>query len=163
MEAVGTRVWLRPARDVDEPFVFEVFSTTWQHAVAAMPNPDLVQHFLRIQYTAENRRFSNRFPGHERYVVMAGDKAVGRLLLDRSEAMLHIVDMTLLPAFRSLGIGRALLAETLHEAAATGRQVSLRVARGNRRAVSLYEQVGFRLVTMDDLDAYLEWTPDATS
>ena len=161
MGIVGTRAWLRPAGVEDEGFLFDVFSTTWQHAVAAMPNPDLVRHFLRIQYTAQNRRFAARFNDHERAVVMHGGRPIGRVYLHRSEAVVTVIDMSLLPEHHSQGIGRSLLRDILEDAGQRGQAVALRVARRNTRAMSLYEAEGFRLSTMDDLDAYFEWTPPA--
>jgi hypothetical protein len=92
---------LRAVRRADEPFLFDVFCTMLADEVAAMPDPRLVRHFLRIQHTAQETRFATRFPGH----------------------------------------------------------VSVRVPRRNVRASSFYASLGFRLVTMDDLDHYYEWTP----
>jgi ribosomal protein S18 acetylase RimI-like enzyme len=154
--------YLRPAIDADESFLFEVFCSTWEEEVAAMPNPALTQHFLRIQYTAQNRRFATRFPGYERHVVLHDDKDAGRFYLHRTPTMLHAIDMTLLPEFRSLGIGTTMVREAFEEATEHGQTVSLRVARRNQRAAALYDSLGFRLVTMDDMDCYFEWTPGET-
>lgn len=162
MADVDWSEWARPATPEDDPFLYDVFCTTWQSEVAAMPNPQLVQHFLRIQYTAQNERFHQRFPGHERWVVTSGDKRAGRLFLHRSPEILHVLEMTMLPEFRSLGLGSALLRSLMDEAADTDRSVTLRVARRNVRAANLYNSIGFRLVTMDDQDSYFEWTPCVT-
>lgn len=161
-DVTGDRSWLggvRRATRADEPFLFAVFSTVWENEVAAMPNPNLVQHFLRIQFTAQERRFQARYPGHERWVVEHDGEPAGRLYLHRSPEVLHILEMTLLPAYRSTGIGSRLLRGLMTEAAANGQTVTLRVARRNVRAASLYNHLGFRLVTMDDQDGYFEWSP----
>jgi ribosomal protein S18 acetylase RimI-like enzyme len=73
--------------------------------------------------------------------------------------MLHIVEITLLPEFRSAGIGTRILRDVLAEAERHDQSVSLRVPRRNVRAASLYNSLGFRLVTMDDQDSFFEWTP----
>ncbi len=153
---------LRPATDADEQFLFEVFCTTWEEEVAAMPNPALAQHFLRIQYIAQDRRFRTRFPGFERHIVMHEDKQAGRFYLHRTTTVLHAIDMTLLPEFRSLGIGTTMVREAFEEATERNQTVSLRVARRNHRAAALYDMLGFRLVTMDDMDCYFEWVPGKT-
>jgi ribosomal protein S18 acetylase RimI-like enzyme len=162
---VGDQGWhdcLRPATADDESFLYAVFCTTWEHEVSAMPNPSLVQHYLRIQYTAQPRRFAQRFPGHERWVVTYAGQPAGRFFMHRSPSILHVVEITLLPEYRSRGIGSSLLRGVMDEAAAAGQSVSLRVARRNVRAANLYNAVGFRLVTMDDQDSYFEWTPQLT-
>lgn len=162
VEDQGWGHYVRPATADDDAFLYDVFSTTWEHEAAALPNPNLVQHFLRIQYTAQGRKFAQRFPGHERWVVLHGDQPAGRFFLHRATSILHIVELTLLPQFRSLGIGSALLRGVMDEAAAAGQTVSLRVPRRNVRAASLYNAIGFRMVTVDDQDSYFEWTPQVT-
>jgi ribosomal protein S18 acetylase RimI-like enzyme len=73
--------------------------------------------------------------------------------------MLHAIDMTLLPPYRSRGVGRRLVAALLAEARELGQLVSARVPRRNERASAFYAALGFRLVAMDDLDHYYEWRP----
>lgn len=161
MHEVGTRAWRRPARAEDDGILYDVFSSTWQRAVAAMPDPALTCHFLRIQYTAQERLFAARYPDLERSVVMVGDEPAGRVYLHRSPTSIRIVDLSLLPAFRGRGIARALVTELLNEAAERGRTVTLRLPRSNEGALPRYEEAGFRLVSGDDLDLHLEWTPPA--
>ena len=150
---------MRPATSADEAFLFDVYCTTKRDQVAALPDPSLAQHFLRIEYTAQDRRFAQRFPGHERWIVLADGQPAGRLYLHRSPSLLQVVDVTLLPEHRSRGLGTHLMGLVLDEATAHDQAVSLRVSRGNHRAASLYDAIGFRHVTEDDLDVYLEWTP----
>ena len=154
MDDLGWGSRIRRATSQDEGFLFDVYCTTWQKEIAAMPNPNLVQHFLRIQYTAHNVRLQTRFPDHERWVVTHEDKPAGRLFLHRSPSMLHIVEITLLPEFCSAGIGSRILRAVLAEAARDDQAVSLRVPRRNVRAANLYNTLGFRLVALDDQDSY---------
>lgn len=158
MREVGTRAWRRPAVAEDEAHVFAVFSTTWHHAVAAMPNPALAQHFLRIQYTAQERRFRSRYPALERCVVMVGDEPVGRLYVQRAPTALHIVDLTLLPEHRSQGIGGTIVAELMAEATDLGVPVRTRLGR-THDAIRYAMNAGFRVVAEDDVETHLEWTP----
>lgn len=153
---------LRAVRRADEPFLYDVFCTTWQREVAAMPDPRLVRHFLRIQHTAQETRFHSRFPGHERYVVTHQGEDAGRAYIHRTPSILHAIDMTLLPRFRSLGIGSRLVEDLFADARDHAQLVSIRVPRRNVRATRLYAALGFRLVTMDDLDHYYEWDPETS-
>ena len=155
----GRFVSLRQVRQADEPFLYDVFCTGLADEVAAMPDPRLVRHFLRIQYTAQETRFRSRFPGHERYVVTHAGRDVGRFYLHRTPSMLHAIDMTMLPEHRSAGIGSRLLADLFDEARDHHQLVSARVPRRNQRATAFYSSLGFRLVAMDDLDHYYEWRP----
>ena len=150
---------LRAVREADEAFLFDVFCTGLAEEVAAMPDPRLVRHFLRIQYTAQESRFQARFPGHERYVVTYDGRDAGRFFVHRTPSMLHAIDMILLPEFRSLGLGSRLVADVFDEARDHKQLVSVRVPRRNERASAFYASLGFRLVAMDDLDHYFEWKP----
>jgi GNAT superfamily N-acetyltransferase len=150
---------LRVARTADEPFLFDVFCTGLADEVAAMPDPSLVRHFLRIQYTAQESRFRARYPGHERYVVSVDGRDAGRCYLHRTPTTLHAVDLMLLPEHRSGGVGSRLVADLLEEARDHRKVVSARVARRNPRATAFFATLGFRLAAMDDLDHYYEWHP----
>lgn len=158
-QSVGTRAWLRPACAEDEGILFDVFSSTWQHAVATMPDPAIRRHFLRIQHISQESRFATRYPDLERYVVVAGDESVGRLYLQWSDDTLQIVDVTLLPSHRNRGLGTGITTELMQQAAARGCRVALRVDRAEPRLVRLYSRTGFRLVSADHFDAHLEWDP----
>ena len=159
MRDLGSLPYLVPAGEADESFLYDVFCTTWADEVAALPNPGLAAHVLRIQHTAQERRFENRYPGYERLVVLHGGERAGRLYLHRRGATVHAIDMTLLPRYRSLGIGTRLVSDLLEVARENNQTVTLRVPRRNPRATALYGTLGFRLVTIDDLDSYLEWSP----
>src|SRR5262245_13607447 len=105
MRTPGSLAYLRPCTDVDDAFLYDVFCTTWESEVAALPNPNLAQHVLRIQHIAQERRFSTRYPSHERFVVLEDGEPAGRLYVHLGESMMHVIDLTLLPRFRSHGIG----------------------------------------------------------
>lgn len=162
MEDLAGSPHLRPATDDDEQFLFDVFTTTWADEVAALPNPNLAAHVLRIQHTAQERRFEARYADYERFVILHEGQRAGRLYVQRTPSMMHAIDMTLLPEFRSQGIGTRIVSDLLAMATHNGQDVTLRVPRRNTRAIALYEGIGFRLVTVDDLDCYFEWSPSLT-
>jgi GNAT superfamily N-acetyltransferase len=159
MVELATLSYLRPARPDDDVFLYDVFCTTWRDEVAALPNQNLARHVLRIQHTAQERRFDNRYPGHRRFVVSHDEERVGRFYLFASGSALHIVDLTLLPQFRRRGIGTRLVSDLMGEASSDGRRVSMRVGRGDQTSLGLFASLGFRLVSSDDVDHYFEWTP----
>lgn len=159
MVELTTMSYLKPARSGDSDFLYEVFCTTWQDEVAALPNQRLARHVLWIQHAAQERRFDTRYPGHRRFVVSHDGEPVGRFYLFASGSTLHIVDLTLLPQFRHRGIGTRLVRDLMCEASSDGHRVSMRVGRGNDTSLDRYASLGFELVSSDDLDHYVEWTP----
>jgi GNAT superfamily N-acetyltransferase len=159
MVDLGRGTYLRPCEPSDDAFIYDVFCTTWESEVAALPNKNLAQHILRIQHIAQERRFASRYPGHQRLVVMAAGQRAGRLYLFETQASLQIVDLTLLPQFHSRGIGTRILHHLMSEATRDGSTIALGVPRTNKRATRLYAALGFQLVSVDDLENGFEWTP----
>ena len=159
MELLGSISCLRACTEADDAFVYDVFSTTWESEVAALPNQNLAQHVLRIQHIAQERRFASRYPGLQRYIVVRDGLSAGRLYVHESDSLLEVVDLTLMPSFRDHGIGTRIFHELFEHATREGQTISLRVERRNERATMLYSQLGFDLVSVDDLDNHFEWAP----
>ena len=158
MTPLGTLAYLRPCEASDDVFLYDVFATTWESEVAALPNQNLAQHVLRIQHIAQERRFTSRYPGHERFVVLVGDQPAGRLYVHQHESTVHVVDLTLMPEHRNQGLGSQILRDVFDLAARADMTVTIRVGRRNRQATDLATALGFRLVNVDDLDNYFEWS-----
>jgi ribosomal protein S18 acetylase RimI-like enzyme len=137
---------LRRCDASDDAFLYDVFVTTWQSEVAALPNQNLAQHVLRIQHIAQERRFASGFPGHERYVVLEDEVPAGRLYVDQSGRDIKLLDLTLLPRFRGRGLGSRVVRDLLTEAGREDRKVTLRAPRRTSRATDFYTRLGFRLV-----------------
>jgi GNAT superfamily N-acetyltransferase len=150
---------LRLCHASDDALLYDIFCTTWQSEVAALPNQNLAQHVLRIQHIAQERRFTNRYPGYERFVVVQDGEPAGRLYVHRTASRLEILDLTLLTPYRSRGIGTALVREVCELATLEDLTISLKVGRRLRRVTEFYLRLGFDLVDVDDLDNTFEWTP----
>jgi ribosomal protein S18 acetylase RimI-like enzyme len=158
MESLGSISYLRACTEADDAFVYDVFCTTWASEVAALPNQNLAQHVLRIQHIAQERRFAGRYPRHDRFIVVEDGEPAGRLYVHEGESVIQVIDLTLMPRFRDRGIGTRIFHDLLEHAEEVGKSVSLRVERRNERATMLYTALGFKLVGVDDVDNYFEWT-----
>jgi GNAT superfamily N-acetyltransferase len=150
---------LRRCDASDDAFLYDVFVTTWQSEVAALPNQNLAQHVLRIQHIAQERRFASGFPEHERYVVLEDGEPAGWLYVDQSGLDIALLDLTLLPRFRSRGLGTRVVRDLLTEAGRHSRKVTLRVPRRQNRVTDFYTRLGFHLVSVDDVDNFFDWEP----
>ncbi len=159
MGLLGDVAYLRSCTEADDAFVYDVFCTTWESEVAALPNQNLAQHVLRIQHIAQERRFASRYPAHQRYIVLEDGEPAGRLYVDENDTTMHVVDLTLMPRFRDRGIGSRIFRDLFAHAADAGKTITLRVERRNERATMLFSKLGFDLTSVDDLDNYFEWVP----
>lgn len=143
---------LRAAGDDDDEFLFRVYAGTRAEELAQTGwDAAQLETFLRMQFAAQAAHYRREFPAAEYTVVQAGGVDVGRLYLDRRDDEICILDIALLPGYRRLGLGSALLRAVLAEAATARRRVVLHVERDNP-ALGLYLRLGF--VEIDERGIY---------
>src|SRR5262249_22081724 len=109
-----------------------------------------------MQFAARERAYDSQYPRADRRILLDGDRPIGRIVVDRGEAAITLVDIALLAERRNAGIGTALVQGLQIEAAATGKPVRLQVLTSSR-AVRLYERLGFAAVGVGGVDFAMEW------
>jgi ribosomal protein S18 acetylase RimI-like enzyme len=147
-EASGTapRPTLRPVTPADEPFLFALYATTRADEMAAWGLPDAQREsILKLQFVAQQRDYAVRFPTGDHRLVLLDDAPVGRLWVARDETATHLLDVSLLPAYRGRGIGTYLLQRLLAEAAERRRPFRLMVLKVNVQALRLYQRLGLAI------------------
>jgi len=152
-------VGLRPATPADQEFLRNLFASTRTHELALM-NCDEKQKeaFIAMQFKAQSQQYVMNYPLAQNSIILWNEDPVGRLLLDRGELELTLVDVALLPTHRGTGIGTCLVQNIVKEAAVAGKPIRLHVLSSNP-ARRLYERLGFSRTGGDA--AYLEmmWVP----
>lgn len=152
-------VALRPATPDDTSFLTRVYASTRAEELARVPFSDAEKAaFLAQQFAAQSAHYATHYGGAAFDVVLVDGEPAGRLIVDRRDAGILIVDIALLPEFRGRGIGGRLLAPILAEADAAGATVTIHVERANR-ARRLYERLGFAVVADDHVYLTLERQP----
>jgi ribosomal protein S18 acetylase RimI-like enzyme len=137
-----------------------VYASTRQDELGQVPWSDAEkQAFLAMQFDAQDRHYRAHFPGARFDVVERNGTAIGRLIVDRGEDEIRLLDIALLPEHRGVGAGSALLRELLAEAAAQSKRVTIHVERANP-ARRLYERLGFRVESDEDaIYLFMAWRP----
>jgi ribosomal protein S18 acetylase RimI-like enzyme len=136
----------RPMVDEDLPFIAELFATTRAEEMALTGWPEATrQAFLAQQHKAQHHHYRTYYPGAEWLIVERAGKPIGRLYLDRSQGVLLVIDISMLPAAHGGGLGGAIMADLIEAARSEGRDVVLHVERHNR-AINLYRRLGFEQV-----------------
>jgi GNAT superfamily N-acetyltransferase len=111
--------------------------------------------FIEMQFAAQDRSYREAYP-HGRFLVVLRDgKPAGRLYFVRLVDEVRLVDITLLPAHRGIGIGTSLIAAVQAEADAVGLPTRLHVELRNP-AKRLYERLGFRTVEQRGVHELME-------
>lgn len=142
--AQRAEIRLRPATGADTRLLFDIYASTRGEELAAFPWPDAVQtQFLQMQFRAQAMFHAQRHPDARHDVIEVDGIAAGRLMVERREGELAVIDIALLPEYRGRGIGTMLLGELLAEAADAELDVTLHVATSNHGALALYRRLGF--------------------
>lgn len=152
---------LRPETEADIPFLMRLFTSTREEELAVAPwSAEQKQAFLQRQFEAQRRHYRSAIENC-RYDVIEQDGAPGgRLYLSRRQTCLHIVDISLLPAWRGRGFGATLL-RALHEnARIDSKSVTIFVEKFNP-ALRLYRRLGFTEIADHEVYLEMEWLPEA--
>ena len=159
MEEILRSVSLRPAISDDESFLLNLYASTRSNELDLLNWDDKQkQAFIDMQFSAQRQQHLICYPQADSSIILLNDDAVGRLLVNRRERELALVDISLLPAHQRLGIGTHLMRELLKEAAAAAKPVRLHVLQSNP-ARNLYERLGFSIVSGDSIYCEMLWVP----
>ncbi|MHA7869842.1 MAG: GNAT family N-acetyltransferase [Salipiger thiooxidans] len=144
----------------DQTFLRNLYATTraWEFALTIWPE-DEKRDFLRRQFDAQDLHYTRVFPKAVRRIICLDDIDIGRLYVDRRDDEMHIIELSLLPAFQGRGIGTDILRSLLNEAHGGKVPVRLKVERQNP-AVRLYQRHGFSTISASGHHLSMEWHPD---
>ena len=149
---------LRPASPADSEFLLLAYASTRQDEMASWGWNSVQQaSFVQMQFDARRRGYAAEYPSAQISLICVGESLAGSIIISRSQSEIRLVDITLLPEFRSRGIGGRLIGTLTSEAARSGSAVRLNVLRGNR-ARHLYERLGFVAKGSDPMYCEMEWT-----
>lgn len=142
---------LRPASSSDEAFLLALYTSTRRDEVAQTNWTEEQQRaFIEMQFNARRQHYDSYFPTADNRIITSSGKAIGRILVDRGESDMLLVDIALLPEHCNRGIGRRLIQDLIDEGDATGKAVRLNALKFSR-AIRLYESLGFSEVGDDGL------------
>jgi len=161
---------LRPATPADAPFLAALFREARAPEFAALNLPAAaLQQFLDIQHNAQLAGYAAQFPHAESSIICLTHHAplathhspetpAGRILLNRTSTLIHLIDIAIAHRFRGEGIATEVLTQLCAQARAAAIPIRLIVAIGNP-AQRLYQRVGFRTTASDSLDLTMEFDP----
>ncbi|MBW8182370.1 GNAT family N-acetyltransferase [Shewanella nanhaiensis] len=152
---------LKAHSEADLPFLLQLYTSVRrdEFAPASWPEPQL-NSFLSEQFAAQYRYYCQHYNTDKFDIIYYQNQAIGRLFVDywldeRQE--IRIVDISLMPEHRGVGVASCLLENLFIEAENLGLTVSIHVERNNP-ARALYERLGFKLKTQtDEVYLLMEW------
>lgn len=137
-----------------------------EHAEDALAGAPLPEELRATMITQQARAMlaghASAAPRARFFFADFGDVPVARMVLDRREDALCIVDIATLRAHRGRGAGKALLEAAFREACSLGMPLTLHVLR-HAPALTWYLANGFRVVGERDLHVCMRRAADRST
>lgn len=150
---------LRPISADDMTFLYRVYADTRGDELAVTGwNDAQKEAFLITQFEAQHRYYQEYYAGATFQVILHEGQPIGRLYLAHGPDELRVIDIALLPSYRSQGIGTTILTAILAEGQRLALPVRLHVERFNP-ALRLYIRLGFRQIADKGMYYLMEHTP----
>ena len=154
-----TKLALRPIRNDDLDFLYQVYASTREDELALLPWTDSQKRtFLQMQFNAQHHYYQEQFAEASYQVILQDEQPVGRLYVDRGSDEIRIIDIALLGAARNQRIGSFLLQQILDEATLSGKRVAIHVEKNNP-ALRLYQRLGFQVKEDKGVYWFMQWSP----
>ena len=144
----------------DGGFLLSVYASTRRPELAGLGwSEKEADAFIGMQFDAQTRHYRQSFP-HATYSVICVDgERAGRLIVNRADNEIVIVNITLLPEFRRLGLGSGLVRRLLDEADAGHLRIRIHV-RQDSNARRFWERAGFAAQGDDGVYVAMERAPE---
>jgi ribosomal protein S18 acetylase RimI-like enzyme len=150
-------ITMRPARPEDEAFLYRVYASTRAEEMALVNWPVAQQEaFLQMQFNAQRQSYLMQFPEATYQIIRRDASAIGRLIINRTDNEILLMDIALLPEYRNAGIGTQLIHDLQAEAMLAGKLMRLHVETFNP-ALRLYQRLGFTPVAESGFYLEMEW------
>ena len=153
-------VLLRPERDEDQPFRYDLFCTSrlpeWYQVEL---DPPVREQLMQHQFHAQTVSYRAQFPKARFDIIERDGRPIGRIIVDGPHRFLHIVDQAIVPELRNQGVGSAIMRHFMDQAAAAGVPVELQVASTNDPSMRLYLRLGFVAVEENPMYINMRWLP----
>ena len=130
---------LRLGTEADFPFARRLYLSSMKPLLTALDawDEDEIETAFRSYFIPDEVR-----------IIIVDDADVGWIQVSRTDGEFCIDQLHLLEEVRGQGIGSALIAATIKDAAAENKNVSLSLVKGNP-ALRLYQRLGFHQVGED--------------
>ena len=160
-KSVFEQISMRPVvMPDDETFLKELYITTRDEDMAMWGLPEEQGRALvEMQYRAQKMQYDAEYPGAKHEIILFNKIPVGRLLSTRNEAEVFGIDISVMPEYRSMGIGSVVLKGLMREAEEAGKPFNFSVVKNNHKAIKLYKRLGVDFTGETVSHYLLEWRP----
>jgi len=144
----------------DHTFLFQLFCSVREQEVSSWGwAEEQLQAFLQLQWSASQASYRMQFPNALHQLILHNQTPIGQFLLHKTNTHVHLVDFSIVPAYRNQGIGTHIIKLLQTDAEQLQLPIILNVMQGNI-ASRLYERLGFQFTNNEDpLYRRMKWLP----
>jgi len=149
---------LRPAGIADEAFLLDLYAQTRAEELAQSGLDTLQREmFMQMQFRVRRVSYQAAYPlAMDEMICTGRGIPVGRVLVDRAEGEMRLVDIAIVAERQRQGFGTQVIRELQHECVARGCEMRLQVLKGSP-AERLYRRLGFKGTGEDSLRRQMIW------
>ncbi len=163
LETAKGPIALRPEREDDASFLYELFRSHTLPGFASMPVDEAMKESLvRMQFRAQTGSYRAGFPRGLFAVLEQDGVPIGRLVWDEKDGVAYIVDLALMPGSRGGGIGTAFMTALLAWAGERCAMVWSLVLHTNVASLRMCERVGMVHDGDEGVNARMVWRRGAS-
>lgn len=139
-------IGFRPITDADREFLYQVYSSTRNEemAMTGWGQAD-IENFLRMQFDLQHTQYTQSYPDASFDIILTDNVQVGRIYADRRNNRITVIEISLLPEFRLMGIGGAIMRKFIEEADEKKLSINLHV-ECNNPVLPFYKTLGFQVI-----------------
>ena len=153
------KITFRVIHDRDQSFLKALYadSRAWEFELAHWSDKAR-DEFLNRQFETQDQVYKSTFIGAVHRIIQLDGIDIGRLIVNRKDDLLHIIDLSILSSHQGRGIGSDILKSLINEAQGGKVPVMLSVEKGNP-AINLYCRLGFRQIGFSGQHISMKWSP----
>jgi ribosomal protein S18 acetylase RimI-like enzyme len=153
-------ILLQESTENDSEFFMELFGEIKNSELHLDMWPETIRNqMIRMQYNGFMQSVHTEFPEHIDYLILYQSEKAGRLQLDKNDKGFRIINISLLPAYRNIGIGSAIIQKIIEEANFKSIPVYLEVDKTNKAAY-LYNKLGFTIYQQNEIKYLMIYSPE---
>lgn len=153
-------ITFKTIEDKDQLFIEKVYRSTREKELLFTYLTEAQKtNFILMQLTAQLADYKMNYKEATYQIIVYNKKSVGRLYLWETKNDIRVLDIALLPEYQGRGIGTEILSNIIKSARLKTKIVSLHVSQNNP-AKNLYLRLGFKKISGDMINDYLEIKDD---
>ncbi|WP_163833575.1 GNAT family N-acetyltransferase [Spartinivicinus ruber] len=136
---------IRPATDADKYFLKLLYHSTRSDLQYINAHGEFISELIAQQYQAQTVGYSNMFPNACYFIIEKQQQSIGRVTLDFTNEVIHVIDIAFILEARGKGYGKGVIQALQIAAGKTCAPLLLSVYANNWAAKNLYLKLGFQV------------------